>query len=234
MKKYLFALLICFQFSFSQNHLDAVLKQLKFKKSDINEKLVTEKILPYDKEKSVFVLPKYASEVTPDYFDLDAYILVIDNKTGTILYKFIEPSAWTSDAIAITNISIDTGLYILNKTTRAFGVRVNYQNGSNINPYSENNLSLYIIKKNSLKEILSNYRVEDFIGDWGITCAGESTSSKSTLDIDQLQNNNFNNLIVKTKTIKTKTILKKNDDCITKESIKNETSKLIFDGKVYK
>ncbi len=235
MKKYLFALLFCTQFLFSQNtdHLYSVLKQLKLKESQVDLELFTEKILPYDKTKSVLVIPKYASEVTVDYFVLDAYIIIIDNTTGKIIYKFIEPNAWTSDAVMLSDISIDTGLYILNKTTRAFGVRVNYTGSSRPNPYNETNLTLYVIDKNSLKPVLHNYTIYQFGGEWDTNCSGEFEDNDSTIDIDKLQTNNFNNLIVKTKITKTKNTFK-NDDCISKETIKKSTSKLVFNGKEYK
>ncbi|MEO7978923.1 hypothetical protein [Flavobacterium sp.] len=235
MKKCFFALLCCFQLSFSQNteHLDVVLKQLKFKKSEIDLEHFNEKILPYDKQKSVLVIPKYASEVTVDYFVLDAYIVVVDNSTGKIICKFVEPNAWTSDAVMLTSVSIDTGLYVLNKTTRAFGVRVSYTGSSRPNPFSETNLSLYIIDKSSLKPVLKNYTTSRSNGEWDTNCAGEFEDSNSTFEIDKIQNHNFNTIIVKTKkvtTISTPT----NDDCVTKETIKKENSKLLFNGKEYK
>ncbi|MFC0779847.1 hypothetical protein [Flavobacterium sp. HJSW_4] len=235
MVKYIFALLLCTQISFSQNtdHLNTVLKQLKIKKSEINVELFTQKVLPNDKAKSVLVIPKYASEVTPDYFVIDAYILVIDNTTGKIINKFIEPSAWTSDAIMLNNISIDTGLYRLNETTRAFGVRTSFSNNSRLNPYSEMNLSLYITTNNSLKQVLKNYTLQQSGGEWDSDCAGEFDSSTSSIDIDKLQNKNFNNLIVKTKVVKTKNMFK-NEDCIAKETTKKLISKLIYNGKEYK
>lgn len=235
MKKSFFALMLCFQISFSQNtdHLNTVLKQLKIKKSEINLALFTQKTLPYDKDKSVLVIAKYASEVTSDYFIADAYVLMIDNLTGKIISKFVEPNAWTYDAVMIMGITIDTGLYFLNKNTRAFGVRVNYANGSQPNPYRESTLSLYITNKNSLKQVLSNYTISQSNGDWDTTCAGEFEDNFSTIDIDKQQTNNFNNIIVKTKTVSTKNTPKKGD-CIAKESIKKTTSKLIFNGKEYK
>lgn len=235
MNKSLFALMLCFQISFSQNtdHLNTVLKQLKIKKSEINLELFTQKVLPYDKSKSVLVFPKYASEVSDDYFVADAYVLVIDNATGKIQAKFIGPNAWTSDAVRLTAISIDTGLYLLNKTTRAFGVRVSFANNSQPNPYRENSLSLYITDQNTLKQVLSNYTVSLYNGEWDTNCAGEFEESISTFDMDKLQNHNLNNIIVTTKIVKTKSKPVK-DDCISKETIKKETSKLIFNGKEYK
>lgn len=235
MNKSLFALMLCFQISFSQNtdHLNTVLKQLKIKKSEINLELFTQKVLPYDKSKSVLVFPKYASEVSDDYFVADAYVLVIDNATGKIQAKFIGPNAWTSDAVRLTAISIDTGLYLLNKTTRAFGVRVSFANNSQPNPYRENSLSLYITDQNTLKQVLSNYTVSLYNGEWDTNCAGEFEESISTFNMDKLQNHNLNNIIVTTKIVKTKSKPVK-DDCISKETIKKETSKLIFNGKEYK
>ena len=235
MKRYFFALLLCFQISFSQNtdHLTTVLKQLNIKESAVDLAHFTQKIIPYDKGKSILVIPKYASEVTEDYFVLDAYIVVIDNLTGKILYKFIEPNAWTSDAIMLDSISIDTGLYLLNKTTRAFGVRVNYYGSSRPNPSSESNLSLYIVDKNTLKPVLTNYTISKSNGEWDTNCAGEFEDHTSTIDMDKVQTHNYNNIIVKTKIVKTKNI-PTTDDCISKETITRTTSKLVFNGKEYK
>lgn len=239
MKKYFFALILCFQISFSQStdHLNTVLKQLKIKKSDIHEKLFTQKILPYDKSKSVFVIPKYdineQDNEGHDYFVLDAYIVVIDNATGKIICKFIEPNAWTSDALMLTGISIDTGLYHLNSTTRAFGVRVDYTGSSRPNPFSETQLSLYVADKNSLKQVLKNYSISRSGGEWDTNCAGEFEDRNSTFDIAKVQTNNYNNIIVRStivKSVSTPT----NDDCVSKETTKKATSKLIFNGKEYK
>ncbi|MDA6069659.1 hypothetical protein NJT12_08505 [Flavobacterium sp. AC] len=239
MKKCFLALLFCFQLSFSQqvDHLDTVLKQLNLKESDINQNLFTQKILPYDKDKSVLVIPKYIVNEEDNeghfYFELDAYIVVIDNATGKIICKFIEPNAWTSDAFVLTDISIDTGLYLLNKTTRAFGVRVDFNASSKPNPFSETNLSLYIIEKGSLKQVLKNYKISQSHGEWDTNCAGEFEYSNSTFDMGKVQNNNFSNIIVKTKIVQTISTPTK-DDCISKDTIKTETSKLVFNGKEYK
>src|SRR6218665_1711411 len=206
MKNFLFTLLFCVQFSFSQNtdHLNTVLKQLKLKESQIRIELFTEKILPYDKSKSILVIPKYASDIEEGSFVLDAYLLLIDNATGKIISKFIEPNAWTSDAVILTDVTIDTGLYHLNKTTRAFGVRADYRTQSQPNPYNETNLSLYIVEKNTLKPVLHNYTIYRYRGEWDMKCNGEFEDNDSTIDIDKLQTNSFNNLIVKTKITKTK------------------------------
>jgi hypothetical protein len=239
MKKYLFAFILCCQFSFSQStdHLNTVLKQLKINKSEIHQELFTQKILPYDKSKSVLVIPKYdineQDNEGHDYFVLDAYIIVIDNATGKIISQFIEPNAWTSDALVLSSISIDTGLYHLNTTTRAFGVRVSYNGSSRPNPFSETHLSLYIIDKNSLKPVLKNYSISRSGGEWDTNCAGEFEDRNSTFDIDKTQTNNYNNIIVKTTTVKSIST-PTSDDCVSKDTTKKLTSKLIFNGKEYK
>lgn len=235
MKKYYFSLLLCFQISFSQNvdHLDTVLQQLAIKKSEINTELLAQKTLPYDKSKTVLAIPKYSANVADEYATFDAYIVVIDNSTGKIICKFTEPGAWTSDAVRLEGISIDTGLYLLNKTTRAFGIRVNYYGSSRPNPFGETLLSLFIVEKNSLKQVLKDYIISQSSGEWDTNCAGEFENQTSSIDIDKAQTNNFNSLIIKTKIVKTKNIPTK-DDCIAKESTTEVKSKLIFDGKKYK
>ena len=214
-----------------------VISQLGLKETDVNEEFYVEKVLPNSKSQSVIVVPKYRKNEEDEYgnryFELDAYIIVADNKTGKILYKYYEENAWTSDAVKLSSIIVDTGLYNLNGETRAFGIRVSYSGSSGPNPYSQTDLSLFIVGKKSLRRILKNYSISEYQGEWDMNCAGEFENTDGIIDIDTAKTNGFNNLIIKETIVKAKNTPVK-EDCIEKKSTKHSTKKLKFNGQEYK
>ncbi|UQB70521.1 hypothetical protein KI430_02010 [Epilithonimonas zeae] len=214
-----------------------VLKQLNINKKDIHEELYGAKVLPNKTSQSVLVIPKYRVNETDEYghefFELDAYIIVADNATGKIINKYVEESAWTSDAMVLTDIGIDTGLYQLNDKNRAFGIRVSYRGSSNPNPYSYTDLSLFLAQNNILKKVLNNYQISRSSGEWDTRCSGEFTDIDGVVDIDKNKTNSFNNLIIKSKIQHTKSFQNK-EDCQEKVTTKNSTKFLKYNGKEYK
>ncbi|AWG23547.1 hypothetical protein FFWV33_03870 [Flavobacterium faecale] len=237
----IFTYLLISQLSFSQIQddvlLSKILNQLKIKKSEVNLELISEKKLPYSTDKTVIVIPKYIvnekDEYNNYYFELDEYIIVANNITGEILYKFHQPNAWTSDAVMLTSIEIDTGLYKLNKKDRAFGIRVNYTGSSRPNPYYQTDLSLFIVQDNILKQVLKNLIISEFHGEWDTNCAGEFEDSKSIISIDKTQFNNFNNLILATIKTETKNI-PTNEDCVEQKKTQKTQKILKYNGTEYK
>jgi hypothetical protein len=214
-----------------------VLKQLNITEKDINIDLCREKVLPYSKMNTVFVIAKYIgseSERESDGFiTLDEYVVIADNNSNEIICFFFEENAWTSDAVMLSNIEIDTGIYILNNQNRAFGVRVEYTGSSRPNPYNQTDLSLFVIEGKNLKRILKNFPVSKFVGEWDTNCSGEFESTDTVIDIGNEKNKGFYNLILKTKITNSKNIPIK-DDCVEKKIVTHKTSKLKYRGSEYK
>ncbi len=243
MKKRLVFLLLILVFSnvYSQDQgstlLTKVLKQLNLNKKDIHEELYREKILPNKTSSTLMVIPKYRVN-EPDgyghlYLELDAYIIVADNLTGKILYQYIDENAWTSDAMVLSDITIDTGIYQLSPENRAFGIRVDYTGSSRPNPYNQTDLSLFMIKDKSMKRILKNYPISEFHGEWDTNCAGEFEGTSGVISIDKNKTNGFGNLIIKNKIEHIRNIPTK-DDCLEKKTTKLNTVILKYNGKEYK
>ena len=230
-----FILISTTSFSQVQNTLllKQVLKDLKLSEKEINMELSINKVLPYSTDKTFFVIPKFINKDDyENYSDYDAYIVIVDNRNGKILNKFYESYAWSSDAINLTSIEIDTGLYNLNENTRAIGIRINYSGSSRPNPYSETSLSLFIPENKKLTRILKDLSISEFHGEWDTNCSGEFEESNSIVDVEKIKSNNFYNLIIKTKMKKTKNI-PTNDDCIEKIKYSESIKKIKFNGKSY-
>ena len=171
MIKYLLIFLIPSLTAFSQDtlpkHFDFILEQLDIKQDECFKELVIEKIIPYSNNESVIVIPKIAKIDGEDYdanYVFDAYIAIIENKSGRIISQFFEEKAWTSDAISLYKIEIDFAHYKLNAETRAFGVKIEYSGSSRVDPYSNDEISLFIQKDDKLERVLKNYSIKNFHG----------------------------------------------------------------------
>ena len=210
-----------------------ILKELKIPESKIAFEFYSEKVMPGSPEKSIYVLPKYSGDITEDSFELDANIIVADNKTGVILAKYQEAKAYSYDAVRLESFNIDTGLFFLNKETRAFGIRVNYSGSSRPNPYSRTDLSLFVEKKGRLHKVLDNYEINSYIGEWDTNCAGEFEGSDGKISFETAKTSHYNNMKVKFNVTKTINHLT-DDDCISKDFNSTKTAILKFNGKEYK
>lgn len=234
----LFLLFALTQIYFGQENnsilLTKALQQLHLKESQVNLNLYSEKVIPNNKSQSILLIPKYTNQKEDDYTLMDAYVLIVDNKSGKILYKNVESGAWVSDAMILESLVIDTGLYILGDQKRAFGVRVSTHNMSGPNPFSMEELSLYLVDKNKLNKIANNLIVYRSATEWDMKCTAESTSEKMFINVDNKTASNglFN---IKIKTDIEKEISKPvKDDCKSKIIKSQKNSVLKFDGNQYK
>lgn len=147
------------------------------------------------------VIPKISKQEIDEYNNyygvFDSYIVVVNNITKQIINKYYEKDAWTSDAVVLNKITIDTASYILNENKKAFGVRVYYQGSSRVNPYSREDISLFISEKDYLKKILNNYPIYELHGENNGNSKGEYETKQGKLIISNNKTNGFNNIIIK-------------------------------------
>lgn len=202
---------------------DKALQQLHLKAETCKEELITEKVLPYDKSKSIVVIPKIAIE-EEDGFSLDSYILLMDNTTGRIISRFSEPhgeNGWESDAVRLSRITIDTAPYKIKDGERAFGIRVGFSGSSQPNPYEYESLSLFLPDGDSLRCVLKNFKISAYNGEWDTRCEGNFTDQQKSLQLSTTKTNNYYNLTVFNTITETTNILIK-EECTEKNKIKTE------------
>lgn len=219
--------------------INTVLSQLNLKKENCKTSFISVKDMPNSKEMSIVIIPEISSENEEEYsFELNSYILIVNKKTGKIKSKFYESSKtndWTSDALMLTNITIDTAPYTIRKNKRAFGVRVHYLGSSKPNPYEKETISLFIEDDNNkLNRVLNKYEINGNFGEWDMNCAGEFTYFNSILIISKTTINDYYNINVKTTTIKTNNFEAEIGDCKSTDIKTINKTKLIFNGNEYK
>lgn len=230
----LFAVISCSVLAqkYDEGRYNQIMKQLKLNSSKIESQFYTEKKMPNAEDSYIVVVPVLKEKEGNDYFLLQNYIL-ITNEKGMIKNHYLDPEEITSDAIMLQGFTIDTGLYNLSSTVRAFGVNASYRGSSSPNPYSATDISLYYPTGKTLKKILSNYPLQKSGGEWDMACTGEFYDDVSVIILDKTKTNAFANLKIKTE--HTTTISEENNgECEEKETSKISYKTLKFNKSIYK
>ena len=111
----------------------------------------------------------------------DLELLVFDEATGTPRQRLRLPHAMDDDAVRLSAVAFDTAAYRLEPNRLAFGVRREWTGSSRPNPFHETTLSLYEVRGGSLAPVLENLVVFRSVGEWDLSCAGESTATERIL-----------------------------------------------------
>lgn len=193
----IFLFLSVLNFSYSQNSelIDKVLSNLELKKGDCYEKFIRQKELPNSSSESIVIIPKI-SELNQEegILIMDTYVLIVEKKTGEINNIFFEKESLFSNAMILENIIIDSTDYKISDKDRAFGIRMKYYGSSRVDPFSYENLSLFITDKEKLKRVLKEYPSYNMNGQTDGNCNGIFEQHKKFITISDNQSNGYYNL----------------------------------------
>lgn len=204
-----------------------ILDQLGVQPKQVYEEFVVQKVMPYDTSSTIVVIPTVASqEYDWEVFTLNSYVLVVDSETAKIKQQFYEKESWYSDAIELREIGIDTANYIVAEGKRAFGVTLYYIGASRPNPMNSKTLSLFVQEENTLVQILDEFEIHSFWGEWDVQCTGEFTKVDKILIMDTNPYNGFYDIKVRVETKNIESFEKGEDDCDEKET--TQTSKQLL------
>ncbi|MCH4248701.1 MAG: hypothetical protein LKF82_12880 [Acinetobacter populi] len=164
-------------------------------------------------------------------YDFQIIFLAINDQTRKVLWRYQDPTIYTSDAVGLYQIRLDTAPYRLNAKLRAVGLRISYQNASRVNPYYQTTLNLYDFgqKRKQLDQLV----VMKDSGEWDMNCYSEWYKQKSIVQVLNTQNKGFADLQVKTN-MKHQSSQETFDQCITQNGKQWQESFILkFDGKQY-
>ena len=209
-----------------------VMDKLNISIEDCDEMgLFTEKVLPYNHDLTVIVIPKTGKQ-EEDFYILDSYVVVVNNKTKKIEQLYFESyktSGWESDAVFIYDITIDTARYLVQENVRAFGVVLHTRSMSQPNPYYSKYISLFIPEEDALQNILKNYEIYSYRGETDMNCFAEMYSEDKTLIISKTKTNDYFDINVDA--LHTKLI---SIDCIESKTTTTSKQVLKFSDGSYK
>lgn len=238
MKKYISTLLVVL-FSFSSvsqtNSLEEkIKKELNFNDNDYFS--FDLKQLPDNPKLSLVAVTKYVGKPEEGGFDCELILVLIETNSQKIIYKYVDKTKFSSDAIRLSSVTLDMANYSVSKNLRAFGVRSSYEGSSRANPYSNENMMLFIIQENKIHKILPDFEMSAFHGEYNMDCNYENEESNSFFIMQKEKSNGFYSILVKTKASITKAIPSKTDenDCVeTVTEIKPTYKKLIYKNGIY-
>ncbi|NRD20051.1 hypothetical protein HNV08_08320 [Winogradskyella eckloniae] len=221
------------------NLRDTVLKNINLKKENCNLDLIAQQEHPTNPQETIFAIPEISKTDANDdsYFEYTSHIVIVDTKSGTLKHKYSEGSktnGWTSDAIQLAEIKIDTMTYALSEHEQAFGVNVSYHNNSQPNPYSYQTISLYKKQDDTLVKILNNYTIKENQGETDTVCYGDFINQSKTLIMSPGQTNGYSNILVKNTITTTKSRPNTNGLCRDTSKVSTEVSTLRFSSNQYK
>ena len=131
-------------------------------------------------------------------YDLDLSVLSADGSTSLATYR--QTNAFSTDAIELENVELDTARYKLTSKLRAFGVRAMFRGSSSVNPLNETVLSLYVKEADKLRPVLDRLVVYRFSGEWDGNCAGDRGTTVRTIEMAKTSSHGYADLIVKSVT----------------------------------
>ena len=217
---------------FSQENAleETIKKQIGYNEDDFFSFDVKE--LPGNANLAVAVAIRFTDKLlSRDDFEADLELILFDIKKEKILNKLEDTRKFTSDAVELQPVVIDTINYKINSNGTAFGINVSYVGGSRVYNYSTEDLFLYNIDNGKIKSISEAIQTYKLNGEWDMKCTYDGEKTKSILIMDKKMTNGFYDIKIKS----TKTIMKsvapenENDDCIeTNTTLKPEISKLVF------
>lgn len=213
--------------------VEHVIKQLSLDGSKIYRRLLVTKVKPNHPEETIMVIPEFTEgNEDESFFELNCHIVIVNTTSGIITHKYIEKGL-TSDALQLSEITIDTAQYLVSNDIRAFGITIFYYANSKGSPYSNKTLSLFVTSGDSLKKILNHFNIMEYSGEWDGFCYGAFTNIKNTLVMSKETSNGYFDMIVKSKITKINTIEDDAGDCESKETLTTSNKTLTFDGNSY-
>lgn len=221
---------ICEERSFT----DAILKQAKL---GLDQGLIADcKVLPQQNDRALVVFQQGDPDEA-EYSDAgqsyQLHLLTADIQQKKLVNHYIDPTPYTSDAVRLESISIDTAAYQLQAQSRAVGLRINFYGSSSVNPYSYTLLNLYDLKQR--RKLLNNLRVNFSRGENDGRCNAENHSRASTVVLLNTQHHGLFDLRINTKEEnEVYQFIKKDNDCVRVKHSENKRShQLQYNGKDY-
>lgn len=162
----------------------------------------------------------------------DVEVIVADTATGKPLARRREEGMAFEDAIQFRDVALDTARYDIRNGERAFGLRTRQVGSSQVNPFSEQALWLYLYDGGRIRRVLDGLVTERLNGEYDGNCAGAATTVTRAVTIGGA-GGGYRDLVVD-QAESTETTKEADDDC--KSSVaagKGKQFRLVFDGKHY-
>jgi hypothetical protein len=232
-----FFLLVSF-ISHSQEELSAdmnnVIQLLQINSDNVDRDLSIEKPMRYLPEMMAYaVLEKvgeseYAEE---GHYKYKCHVVLYNASDKIITNRYVIENL-ESDAVRLSKVSFDFAPYMVQTNKRAFGLRISYSGASRVNPYEEEQISLFVQEKDKLVPVLKDFTSYLSTGDWDTNCAGEFNEKRAVFILEPTSSNGYFDMKVSYKEVKTINKMV-SGDCKGTETATKSNAKLVYVNGTY-
>ncbi len=196
---------------------------------DTRQRFSSCKVLPFDPALTVVAL---ANPSPPNDYNYDLTIAVIETASEKVVARLERKAELYSDANYMDGISVDTGLYVLAKGVRAFGVRVSNVHTGSLN-FEETSLGLYVLAGKTIHAVMPRIVVHRAASSQESQNCYRSESFTRTLAPDAAMHNGYADLVLTEKNEQTN-VIEQDGKCGEDRSTDKQRYVLRFDGRAYR
>lgn len=209
--------------------MNNVIQLLELNSENVDRELSIEKPMRYIPEMMAFAVLEKVGE--SDYseeghYKYKCHVVLYNASDKVITNKYVIENL-ESDAIRLSKVNFDFAPYMVQTNKRAFGFRIIYSGSSRVNPYEEEQLTLFIQEKDKLVPVLKDFTSYLSTGDWDTNCAGEFNEKRAVFVIEPTLSNGYFDIKVNYKDVKTVNKMV-SGDCKGTETATKSNSKLVY------
>ncbi|TCM63241.1 hypothetical protein EC844_12260 [Acinetobacter calcoaceticus] len=218
---------VCEDIHFQQS----ILQQAKLN-PDLNQ-IADCKALPHRPDQIVMVYQQVVKSYDDEngIRDYRLYLLLADRNAKQLISSYKDPDIYPSDAMVLSEVSLDTAAYQLNPQLRAIGLRIDYRGASANSPLDYTLMNLYDLERQ--RRVLAQLKIETLEGENARSCNAAFKQRNSTLSILPTQHNGMRDIQVNSLETHDKSD-QKLTDCVSQVISKTKrTDRLKYNGQYY-
>ena len=208
----------------------------------LDERLAACKPWPGALGRSVVVLPMPRPSVdagAAKVYDLEVLMVQRpDNgntERDTVVGRLFQAEALDEEGVAIQEILVDTGRYVLAPDARAFGLRVRYRGTARGDTFASETLRLYVVQAGKLREVMQEVELDNESGGWNADCTGRFRQLRSMLSTRPNRNAAFADLLIARTIVQSRGQMQEDGSCAEHaQPAQYGTVVLRYDGERYR
>lgn len=173
-----------------------------------------------------------ASSADNDAGFYDLTVLLLKNTSDQVVARLVQKRAFSSDAVRLTGIAIDSAPYTLAPGLRAFGVRARFASGSSVSSWEHEQLNVYLVQGGELRQLLGSLLTAEKRYEQIDDCQSAQTDRSRRLIVAPHSTRGKADLILKEKVLIEKSSMQKGQ-CVSKRHVVSKSAMLRFDGQNY-
>ena len=190
----------------------------------------------------VVVLPMPRASGDPGaatVYDLDVLLVQRPDNGNTerdmVIGRLFQAEALDEEAVAIQEILVDTGRYVLAPDARAFGLRVRYRGTTRGDTFASETLRLYVMQGGKLREVMQEVELDNESGEWNADCTGRFRQLRSMLSTRPNRKSAFADLVLARTVVQSRGQMQEDGRCAEQaQPAHYGTVVLRYDGERYR